>query len=116
MSDLLSCPFCGSPAQRCDVPADIDDDNAGASYIECTKCSACTALHFDRKENLERSWNDRAYLRRESLARHLAMLDGVTLYDPQSTFGAVDNSNNWRKYLERADDLLAAISEEMSHD
>ena len=59
MSELLPCPFCGGAAQRCDIPADIEDDNAGASYIECSKCSACTALHFDRKENLERSWNDR---------------------------------------------------------
>jgi len=60
MTDLLPCPFCGAPAQRCDVPADIEDENAGASYIECSRCAVCTALHFDRKENLDRSWNDRA--------------------------------------------------------
>ena len=78
MSNLLPCPFCGAPAQRSDVPADIDDDNAGASYIECTKCSACTALHFDRKENLDRSWNDRAGHEDQlfDIAKRWAALDG----------------------------------------
>lgn len=43
MNDLLACPFCGGPAERGDVPADIEDENAGGSYIQCTKCSASTA-------------------------------------------------------------------------
>lgn len=60
MSDeLLPCPFCGRPAKRHDIEAREDVDNAGASYIECTGCGACTQLHFDRKENLLDSWNRR---------------------------------------------------------
>lgn len=52
---LLPCPFCGGAAQR--YEANID---TGGSAIECVKCKASTALHFDRKENLVSSWNDRA--------------------------------------------------------
>lgn len=33
--------------------------NAGGSVIACTRCEASTAVHFDRKENLYSSWNDR---------------------------------------------------------
>lgn len=77
-NDLLPCPFCGAPAQRCDVPADIEDENAGASYIECSRCAACTALHFDRKENLDPSWNGRAGHEAEllNIAKRWAALDG----------------------------------------
>lgn len=50
--ELLPCPFCGSTAER----AEADD---GGSFIHCTRCDASTALHFDRKENLVSSWNDR---------------------------------------------------------
>lgn len=41
--------------------ADIEDegDNFGGSCIECASCGASTALHFDRKENLYSSWNER---------------------------------------------------------
>lgn len=58
---LRECPFCGGEAHRVDFPAtdDITDSNAGGSLIECTRCQACTAVHFDRKENLYSSWNDR---------------------------------------------------------
>lgn len=56
---LLPCPFCGREAKRHDIEAREDVDNAGASYIECTGCGACTQLHFDRKENLLDSWNRR---------------------------------------------------------
>ena len=69
MSNLKPCPFCGGDAKRVDnVPTkeqlaaglacgqDFDD---GGSFIECTKCNNSTGLHFDRRENLESSWNDR---------------------------------------------------------
>ena len=56
---LLPCPFCGGEAKRHDVESREDIDNAGASYIECEGCGACTQLHFDRKENLLDSWNRR---------------------------------------------------------
>jgi len=115
VSDLLACPFCGGPAERGDVPVDIEDENAGGSYIQCTKCAASTAIFFDRKEHLVSSWNERVYLKRNSLARHLAALDNITLHDIRATVGPEADATNWRKYLGRADDLLAAISEEMSH-
>lgn len=58
--ELLPCPFCGGEAQRYDIEGDITDENAGGSGIKCRSCHATTALHFDRKENLVSSWNDRA--------------------------------------------------------
>ena len=60
MTNLKQCPFCGGEAERIDIPAEHDDiENAGASCIQSSRCAASTALHFDRKENLESSWNDR---------------------------------------------------------
>ena len=53
---LKPCPFCGGAAVQYDVE---DGENAGLSCIQCTRCEASTALHGDRKENLESSWNDR---------------------------------------------------------
>ena len=115
MTGLLACPFCGGAAERVDVPTDIEDENAGGSCIQCTECVASTALFFDRKEHLVSSWNQRAYLKRTSLARHLAALDNIRLQSIRSTVGPAEDANNWREYLGRADDLLAALSEEMSH-
>lgn len=57
---LLPCPFCGGPAERHDFPADEADGNAGGSVIQCTRCMASSAVHFDRKENLVSDWNSRS--------------------------------------------------------
>ncbi|HNC23756.1 MAG TPA: Lar family restriction alleviation protein [Opitutaceae bacterium] len=58
---LLPCPFCGGEAERVDVPAEADyDDGAGGSFIQCRRCVASTGLHYEFKENLVSSWNDRA--------------------------------------------------------
>jgi len=51
-----------------------------------------------------------AWPSREHLATHLADLDGVRLQEIKSTVGPVEDANNWRKYLGRADDLLAKVS------
>jgi Lar family restriction alleviation protein len=59
LRELLPCPFCGGEAKRFDIEEREDVENAGASFITCTRCDASTALHFDRKENLLSSWNDR---------------------------------------------------------
>jgi Lar family restriction alleviation protein len=66
---LKPCPFCGGEAERLNNGptkeqmahalswgGDADD---GGSFIHCKRCDASTALHFDRRENLESSWNDR---------------------------------------------------------
>ncbi len=55
MADLLPCPFCGGAAERVDNCPTKD----GGSFIRCTQCDASTAIHFDRRENLYSSWNER---------------------------------------------------------
>jgi Lar family restriction alleviation protein len=54
--ELLPCPFCGGEAERFDLE---DGDNFGGSVIQCKKCQCSTAVHFDRKEHLYSSWNER---------------------------------------------------------
>jgi len=60
---LLPCPFCGGEAGRLDfvtVGTELGDDpNAGGSCISCNGCGASSPVHFDRKENLYSSWNER---------------------------------------------------------
>ncbi len=59
MSDeLLPCPFCDGEAERIDI--EEEGPNFGGSCIECKKCMASSPVHFDRKENLEDSWNQRS--------------------------------------------------------
>lgn len=66
--ELRPCPFCGGDAERVDIPEassenDLENDpSAGASFIRCVKCDACTALEFGRKESLESRWNCRAMI------------------------------------------------------
>lgn len=63
---LKACPFCGGKPERVDIEATFDDitghfqeENAGGSFIRCTRCDASSAIHFDRKENITSSWNNR---------------------------------------------------------
>jgi len=77
-NDLLRCPMCGGTAERVDVPPEAEDENAGASFIACTRCNLSTGLAFDRKENLVSSWNDRKGYEHDLLdiAKRWAALDG----------------------------------------
>jgi Lar family restriction alleviation protein len=64
MKRLKPCPFCGGKAKYREIEAvEIDTPNAGAEYIECTKCGACTNLTFPAmdgvKEIVIEKWNKR---------------------------------------------------------
>jgi len=50
---LAACPFCGGKPER-------EETDEGGKYICCSHCNASTALHFDRAENLDSAWNQRA--------------------------------------------------------
>jgi Lar family restriction alleviation protein len=60
MTDLLPCPFCGGTAERIEI--EEHGDNFGGTCIGCQRCGASGPVHFDRKENLVSSWNDRTPL------------------------------------------------------
>ena len=102
---LLPCPFCGGAAIRKDIDATVETDAAGASYICCKRCWATTALQFDRKENLEDSWNRRTYLRaveeREGLIEALAVLSHWVA-ELQAWHAKVSN-DGWDDYLNGAE-------------
>jgi len=57
-SDLKPCPFCGGKPERVDIE-ESGDPNFGGSCVCCQQCGASSPVHFDRKENLEDSWNRR---------------------------------------------------------
>lgn len=64
MSELKPCPFCGGEADVLEFyDVEPDDVNFGGSCICCRQCGANSPVHFDRKENLYASWNDRIELR-----------------------------------------------------
>jgi len=59
VDELKPCPFCGGKAERLDFDFEEVNPNCGGSCIECTICQASGPVHFDRKENLCSSWNNR---------------------------------------------------------
>jgi Lar family restriction alleviation protein len=71
MSELKPCPFCGGEADVLEFnDVDPDDVNFGGSCICCRQCGANSPVHFDRKENLYASWNDRMELRCSADSEH----------------------------------------------
>ena len=104
--ELEPCPFCGGEAERIDFSAeDQGDPNAGGSCISCERCGASSPVHFDRKENLLSSWNQRAALTSprpsgEMVEDFLAELDGWEGAYPLAMFPEPD--------LERAAEVLKA--------
>lgn len=116
MSDLLPCPFCGGqPSVR---------DHLGQSFwshsvvtrttVRCSNCDISFSSEPGLGPEASAAWNRRVYFKRDSLARHLAALDGIRLRDIRSTVGPAEDANNWREYLGRAGDLLAALSADMA--
>jgi Lar family restriction alleviation protein len=57
---LLPCPFCGGEAEILEITEGDEVANIGGSVVTCRQCGASSPVHFDRKENLEDSWNRRA--------------------------------------------------------
>ena len=116
---LAPCPFCGGEAERIDIPTVGNDPelggdpNAGGSCISCKRCAASTALHFDRKENLYSSWNDRAASRpapvdREAVAR--AVADRPWEEDhPLGSIGAFNAKGRKERDLAKADRILSLL-------
>ena len=83
MNELKPCPFCGGEARRIDIDATKPSvPDAGASYIACGRCYACSPIMFGEKTGLEESWNRRAIstidpeaIRRYRLAIEQASID-----------------------------------------
>lgn len=104
---LLPCPFCGGEPERIDVPYEDDVDggmNAGGSCIQCKRCAASTGLHFDRKENLYSSWNERA--KDTALADKIEALIAEFGDDPKAALECVSEHVSLRRhYAARAESL-----------
>ena len=115
-TDLLPCPFCGGAAERIDVPGDDGTENAGGSCIQCNRCAASGALHFDRKENLLSSWNQRADLGTgltlDGKAIALFRAWGDRIPDPVEAFEAWEgmsmaDQGEWRRRVIEYEAILA---------
>lgn len=90
-NELKRCPFCGGEAGVLifdDVPE--NDVNFGGSCISCRQCAACSPVHFDRKENLYSSWNDRMsepqkLIEAEVISAACRLIDAHTYVHPTLT-------------------------------
>jgi len=108
---MKPCPFCGGEAERIDIPTDDEmDENAGGSCIQCNRCAASTALHFDRKENLISSWNDRVVDRsgNEFVKR---LRDRALLAREEDTATALGDALHFEEAAERLNALTARVAE-----
>jgi len=105
---LKPCPFCGGPAIRMEYSAGEADENAGSSYITCEKCDASTALHFDRKENLESDWNRRAGFDFVSHLERQRSFSLATFGPGMRTAGVIDHI---RKELQEVEAQPTALEE-----
>ena len=68
---LKNCPFCCGKAERVDIE---DGDNAGGSFVHCTKCDASSNVEFEFKENFISNWNRRTPPHSEGLREALEKL------------------------------------------
>lgn len=108
---MKPCPFCGGEAERIDIPTDDEmDENAGGSCIQCNRCAASTALHFDRKENLVSSWNDRVVDRsgNEFVKR---LRDRALFAREEDTATATSDALHFEEAAERLNALTARVAE-----
>ena len=53
---VLPCPFCGGPAEIVEIDK---GENAGGSFVRCTRCFASGNVEFGFKENFISNWNHR---------------------------------------------------------
>lgn len=94
--ELAACPFCGSEAERVDIdPMQEEFANAGGAVIQCKSCGASSPVHFDRKENLDASWNTRALSAECGVKAHgepsVHVLDDELLIEWQNLHISVDD-------------------------
>ncbi len=82
MNDLKPCPFCGGAAER----TETDD---GGSFIRCTRCDASTAIHYDRRENLVSSWNDRKRETMSAFDKSWQLAEEILTYFDSYRIGSV---------------------------
>jgi Lar family restriction alleviation protein len=57
---LKPCPFCGGEPQIQQIDSVESLENAGATYIECSKCGVSSKLYFGELDgSMEERWNGR---------------------------------------------------------
>ena len=103
MSELKPCPFCGGEARRIDIDATKPSvPDAGASYIACGRCYACSPIMFGEKTGLEESWNRRVIstIDPEAIRRE---------YEEKITAAMVDMKTVAKAEMPSAKDVLARL-------